>query len=129
MNKMIPIETDIGILWGRDAIFLSNIEFDYNRNLVRLKGDLASRYDKDNCQTNYTLEFSGVYIFNMVELDLSFEVLEFDFNESSFLEVKDSNLVKTAKKIRKVDLRHFVVQTYDDVFEVVCKDFTMSLSN
>ena len=54
----------------------------------------------------------------MVELD------SWDFRaESSFDEVIDSEWIQTLRgKVNKTH-RHFLVQTYDEVFEIVCSGY------
>jgi hypothetical protein len=129
LRKCIPIQTTVGVLWGRDAIFLDDVEFSYNNNIVRLKGEFGSRFDTDNSATKYLLEFRSVYIFKMVELDLSDELIDMDDHNSSLFEILESDLLECAKRNRGVDLRHFIIQTYDDVFEIVCKDYELNIEH
>jgi hypothetical protein len=65
----------------------------------------------------------------MVELDLSDELIDMDDHNSSLFEVLESELLECAKRNRGVDLRHFIIQTYDDVFEIVCKDYELNIEH
>jgi hypothetical protein len=65
-----PIETKIGILSGRDAIYLDSFEYEL-QGLLRLSGEfnekLASRpVDKF---VKYVLTFKNVLAFKVIELD------------------------------------------------------------
>jgi hypothetical protein len=131
MMIFYPVDTEIGIMKGRDAIYLDEIEYNYAKSTVKLigeiNGSLCSKFDGD-IFIKYELEFHGVYIYKMIELDLSYELLKIDYGISSFIQVVNSDLVKHAKDIRGVDLKHFVIQTYDDVFEIVCNEYKLSLN-
>lgn len=54
----IPIDTDVGVVCGRDAIYLDEIQFDYAGNIVKflggINGHLCSRNTTgvDFCPTN-----------------------------------------------------------------------------
>ena len=38
-----PVETSIGILYGRDAIFLDRLDVDINQDTLTLQGDFNGR--------------------------------------------------------------------------------------
>ncbi|MCT4543154.1 MAG: hypothetical protein N4A63_06405 [Vallitalea sp.] len=43
--------------------------------------------------------------------------------EGSFIEIKESELLNTAKKVGGSNLKSYLIQTYDDVFEIVCEKY------
>ena len=121
-----PVETPLGILKGRDAIFLDKLEVDIQQGTLTIKGGfnghLASKpIDKE---VGYTLTFSDVLAFKVIELD------SWSFNAaSSFDEVVNSEW--RAQLGGKVDQshRHYIIQTYDDVIDVVCRKFTLAIKD
>ncbi|MEZ5336038.1 MAG: hypothetical protein R2741_12805 [Methanolobus sp.] len=130
MNECKPINTVYGYLCGRDAIYLDEISCDYRNGSVRLtgqfNGNLFSRKIVDDF-IDYVLDFTGIYILRMTELDLSYELVNSKFEDSSFFEIMNSELLDHAEKVRNIKLRHFILQTYDDVFEIVCKDYKLCI--
>jgi len=76
----------------------------------------------------YLLTFSGLVAFSMVELEASG-----DFGVSSFDEVLNSAWIREISEevelgvIDSGKLRHYFVQTYDDVFNVVCSAYELRI--
>jgi hypothetical protein len=65
----------------------------------------------------------------MVDLDISYYTIlnEID-HTSSLIELKETNLLKCIKDRRGVDLKHFIICTYDQVFEVACREFEIAFN-
>jgi len=103
--------------------------FDYNKQKVQLKGGLVSRFDQNQGEIQYSFEFNNIYIFRMTELDISYVTLDDGDYILSLFEVVESDDINNAKDIRGVDLRHIIVKTYDDVFEILCKEYNLNFSN
>ncbi|SHK35408.1 hypothetical protein SAMN02745163_03660 [Clostridium cavendishii DSM 21758] len=124
-----PIETELGVIKGRDSIYLDEINYDYVNKKVELLGEINGELceNRNDKFIKYSLEFKGVYIFNMVELDLSYKLVGNDFSVASFLEIECSEKLNHAEKIRNQKLKSFLVQTYDDVFEVICESYNFKL--
>lgn len=130
-HKFIPIETEVGIISGRDAIYLNEIKFDYSKQNINFIGELnlglcSKTIDKDEF-IKYSLTFYGVLYFQMVELDFTYFP-----NGSSFDLVEDSNILNKFKEYdsaRKVkpEHNHYFLHTYDDVFEIVSLNFELKL--
>ncbi len=126
-----PIETDVGIISGRDAIFLNEIKFDYSKQSVGFYGKLNSHLCSKSVDKNewikYSLTFVGILSFQMVELDFA------DFRgKSSFDLVLNSKLLKNFEKYDsankvKSEHKHYFLQTYDDIFEIICLSFELKL--
>jgi hypothetical protein len=126
MRQYRPIETEHGFLAGRDCIFLDEISFQYRTNTVVLKGEvngnLVSNPPEDGSRwIPYQLVFSGVLALKMLELD------SWDFEcASSFDEILDSEWMAALGGKVTTDHKHLLVQTYDDVFELVCSSCEFS---
>lgn len=123
-----PVETKAGILWGRDAIFLSEVRYNGHELLLEgnINGSLAS------CALSrwmyYSIVFSGVLAFRSVELDSWIHLYHHDgADKSCFVEVVNS--LWQAQLGGKVapSHRHFFFATYDHVFDIVCEDFDMKI--
>ena len=133
-EKRTPVETNAGIISGRDAIFLDELHFSYRTKTVEFTGELnsalCSNVDQDSKFVPYQLQFRDVLAFRMIDLDFesdestcqsSFDVLENSSYVQALLDADHSGKVK-------VDHRHFVLATYDDVFEIIATGFTFDLS-
>ncbi len=120
-----PVETPIGILKGRDAIFLDKLEVDIQQGTLMLEGSFNGRLaSKPVDDVSYALAFSGVLAFKVVELD------SWDYNAvSSFDEVLNSEwLTQLGGKVDQ-SYKHYLIQTYDDVIDVVCRKFTLAIKD
>lgn len=121
MPHNIPIETALGRLDGRDCIYLDHFAFEDGTGTLALDGSINGNL----CSTRqpgrfvpYKLRFHGVLAVKMVELDSC----DWDF-ESSFDEVRDSEWIRSLGGKVTAPQRHFFVQTYDYVFDVVCEGY------
>jgi hypothetical protein len=127
-----PIETSVGIISGRDAFFLDDISFDYQNSIIRLAGEinghLCSHNEKNLDYIAYSLVFSGILGFRMIELDFSGfpGTSSFDrvINSEWLYEMRRSD---SAAKI-KPEHEHYTLMTYDDVFDVVCSAYELTLN-
>lgn len=124
-----PIRTDIGYLEGRDAIFLDDVVYD--KRSLTLKGE----FNGDLCTENidgyigYEIKFNSIYYMRIIELDVSSEFLDDEVfrGRSSFYEIYDSDEIKSVQEARNLNYRHFMFWTYDDMFEIVCKDYELKI--
>ncbi|MCQ4088442.1 hypothetical protein [Saccharibacillus sp. JS10] len=129
--RIQPIETCLGDLIGRDCIFLDKINHNYIENNVELIGEINGRLTQIDSVDwiKYSLKFKGVKYFNMVELDISDKYINYDIsNSTSFFEILDSDLIKHIQCKRGWSLRHFILQTYDDVFEVAANNYELKIN-
>jgi hypothetical protein len=119
-----PVTTCIGELHGRDAIYLEAVLYDGHNLSIRgeCNGELAS--NAQEAWVPYLLTFKNVMAFRAIELD---SWLENHCDEapdtSSFWEVIDSIWREQLRGKVGATFRHFGLQTYDDVFDVVCADY------
>ncbi len=130
MAEICPIETRLGVICGRDSIYLDEVTYDYAHRKVRLSGEINGALcssSNDDSIIKYKLEFLGIYVFKLAELDLWCELTDIDFCITSFGEIKNSALSAQASKVEGANLKHYLIQTYDDVFEIVCKEYKFEL--
>ncbi|WP_435921469.1 hypothetical protein [Paenibacillus sp. DYY-L-2] len=131
MEKIKAIKTELGEIQGRDAIFLDDIQFNYQKNEVRLIGEingLLCSASNDDGFIGFELLFKKVYYFNMVELDVSMQMFNDPYNEnSSFAEIQNTKILKDIKDARGLELKQYIVYTYDDVFVIACQEFELKL--
>lgn len=131
MPKYVPIITKIGTLKGRDAIFLDRVTMSERCNTLRLAGEincnLASKSTKAGHQA-YQIRFHGILAFQMIELE-SWDPSpkRKSSRYSSFDEVIDSAWLARLHGKVSPNYRHFIFQTYDHVFEVLCMTFELEL--
>lgn len=124
MEQLIGINTDLGIIKGRDGIFLDQIIFHLETH-VTLTGEFCIG-DED---IKFEMNFRGVIFFSAIELD---------FDQRNQMEslalIENSNKIREFKrldhssKISK-EHKHFYVRTYDSVFEIVSDKFELSLEH
>jgi len=116
MNNPFPIKTDFGILKGRDILFLDDVKIEYSDAKLSLIGEINGELleDKKREDISYTLSFSGVLSYQMIELD--------SWNgeyASSFDEIKKSEWIRKLIGKTSASHQHYRVVTYDHVFDVV----------
>lgn len=123
MEKLIGIDTESGIIAGRDAIFLSSIDF-RNETEVTLTGEVNS--DKGYA---FKMNFKGIVFFSVVELDFdewnpweSLAVIENSEKLKRFRKADDSSKIKEAHQ-------HYYIRSYDSVFEIISDRFTLEIEN
>ncbi len=127
------IETEIGVLWGRDCVYLDHTSKPEEGTLL-LRGTINCRIVRNYVSPPgweqaedlpYELLFQNVLGFQMLELD-AWGTQNYDstaLSESCFGEVENSMwLNRLHAKLTK--LRHLRLATYDDVFDVLCETYT-----
>ena len=128
-RRFQPVETPLGIVNGRDGIYLDDIKVSERTNRLTLEGafNTALCSDADRPSINFDgciISFTGVLAFKVIELD------SWDWDsESSFDEVLDSDWIRELGGKITSEHRHFLVQTYDDVVEVVCEVVDITLTS
>jgi hypothetical protein len=134
MQELVPIITPVGVLNGRDAIYLNEITLpDCCNSLVAIGSincRLASKPPDGVRFQSYRIKFSGVLAHQITELDTWEASRNQVWPPSSFDEVKKSEwIARCTTSLSKVtkNHRHFIFQTYDHVIEVLCLDYVMDL--
>ena len=112
----IPIETSLGVLFGRDCIFLDAVSFSDVDRVLHIEGEIGGdrlANGAGNVWIPYELKFINVLWYQQRDLDSDWTW------EASFEERKNTPALRrfpTAK-------HHYFVQTYDDIFDVLCESF------
>lgn len=135
--KFQAIKTLVGIVAGRNAIYLHNIEHRYEDQTIVFEGifesQLCSDYAGNKEELKYKITFNRVLYFRMVELDhyplniLNETVSSIDENIDSQL-IQELKAKDSAFKVRP-EHRHFIIATYDDIFDVVAFDVKIEVEN
>lgn len=130
MQEIIqPVITKVGKIKGRDAIYLDKINL--TENQLELNGEFNTTSCSllnisDNKFIPYTIKFYNYVFLKLIELD--FYETEY---KSPFDEIINSNQIKKmlSQNNPKINntYRHFVFRTYDTIFEIICKDFDLTV--
>jgi hypothetical protein len=128
-GRLQPIETVVGFLSGRDAIFLDEFAYDTHHQLTlrgSFNGVVGSRPLDE--EIDYEMTFSDVLAFTVVELESS-RVYEFE-ETFSFAEVIGSGWLPRLAAGDKFtpEHRHYLVQTYDDLVEIVATGVAVQIT-
>lgn len=122
---------ELGVLYGRDCIFVDSVvQTDSTLKFTgEINGSLASKI-QDDIWIPYELIFKQVIKYSSCESD----TYEADENEThgiskgSFLVIQDSDYLKNIPiryDYKKYDYRHFMVCTYDFIFNVFAVDYKL----
>lgn len=125
-TKMKAVETAFGTLFGRDAIFLDDFQYDKAAKTAFFAGEVNGRLCSDNPQEKwiaYELRCENVEVLDETGLDLFESITTFN-SVSSF----DLILPETEGESPTAEsLTHLLFQTYDIVFEIKCRSFEFTL--
>lgn len=116
----VPVETSLGFLDGRDCIFLDRVVLDDAAGTVTLEGEVSGSHCSGTTSDRhipYVLRFGGVAAHKQTDLESSV------WGDSCFDEITESEWLWLLGSRVNSKHRHFVVMTYDDVFEVACETY------
>jgi len=127
--KIEPINTEVGIIKGRDGIFLDKME--HNGFEIIFYGELAENVFNSfgGKDLKYKLIFKDIVFYKCYELDIY--PIE-NLLESSFDLVKNSELLKKLKsrddqnKIQE-NHKHYILGTYDNIFEIIATEYNLKI--
>ncbi|MGY3795824.1 hypothetical protein [Aquimarina sp. 433] len=132
MKEPIIIK-ELGLIYGRDAIFLEKIEFDGTRSVKltgEFNGSLCENVNSENDKLiPYEISFKGILEFKIIELDF---YNHSDYT-SSFEKVIDSKRITEFKNSYYGDIKvkksheHYIFHTHDDIIELVADQFELKL--
>lgn len=109
-----PIVTSVGIIRGRDAVYLDEIM--QVGNTLTVRGEINSTLCS-NCDSKkwikYELRFLGISSYRVWSLDIYPSELNM---VSSFDMVGDSTW---ARQLDRASSNHYILQTYDFVYEIL----------
>ena len=129
-ERFKAIETQIGVLVGRDAIYLNSLLYDGGDLIIEgnFNGHLASIPTDDDLF--YRLTSLGVLALKMIELDSLYHLNAMNGiagDCSSFDEIINSRWVaRLGGKVTR-DHKHYHFGTYDDTFEVVSEGYELKM--
>ena len=127
-QTIVPIETQYGNLYGRDTIFLDETHLQHSPSILVLKGTINQ--SDSQSETAYTLTFQQVMALLIIELDSWQNVApEIWYENPTCLgEFKNSDwIIALGGKVNLNQQHHFLVVTYDDVYQIVCESMTLVL--
>ena len=127
-----PIITEIGIINGRDAIYLDLMEQkgneiifygEINAGLTEIKNDIRKEWLK------YKLSFKETIYYKCYELDFYKKKKSL---ESSFDKINNSKTIERMKLLdREFKInnkhKHFVLTTYDYIYEIIASKYTFEI--
>jgi hypothetical protein len=123
--ETIAIKTQLGILNYRDTIIVKLLE----TSVLPLNLTIIGTIDGNQCSIKtddrnipFNLNFNSIIMFNCFKLDYSLVDV---YTKSSFDEVINSALSEKMKLLNSH--KHFIVSTYDYVFEVIATDYELQL--
>jgi hypothetical protein len=122
------IETDAGTLYGRDTIYLVETSLQYSPIILTLKGFI--NLPLKDAELNYTLTFRQILALSMLELDSWDKTAPKVWyeNPSCFVEVKNSEWIAAlGGKISTKHHKHYILATYDEVFQIVCESIHLNI--
>ncbi|MCM1120015.1 MAG: hypothetical protein NC543_11745 [bacterium] len=137
MEKLIAIDTCLGVLRGRDCIFLDRVEQNDRGNLTfsgEINSVLTSK-SKRNSQGEkwvpFTLAFHNVIACFSCELETYGNIMEAsDLLGSDFDIIENSKWLESLpvrKDYHKDMYKHFRIYTYDIVYNIVADSYILEI--
>jgi hypothetical protein len=126
MESREAINTELGLLCGRDCIFLDEVKVENSGGTLVLIGDINGHLCEEKSTDDYlgyTMRFHGVLALRMIELDSSYGVA----SKSSFDVVHSSEWASTLGGKVASQHRHYCVATYDYVFDIICDSCDLNI--
>jgi len=122
--KNQAIQTVVGFLVGRDAIYLNDIQHDYTKRMVSFVGEinagLATKYEGSAKWLGYQITFKGVGAVSMTELDC--------YEQERDLVSSFDLVIQPRRKGFSESSKQFVFATYDHVFELIAIDYAFEIA-
>lgn len=135
MEKATAVNTCLGVLYGRDCIFLDQMKGDDRDNLTfmgEINGHLVSRCSGVKRWFPYALTFQRVLAYFACELDTYENLAGTGYlghlDGSSFDLIEDSSWLKSLPVREDFDknrYRHYRLFTYDDVFNIIAVSYSL----
>ena len=132
--KIKDLTTQIGFIGGRDAIIIEHINI-INSRTIEIYVDVANNnlcsfFDETKESYKMKFGFVGVVYYSLLNYEM-FEKPMFD----SLINIDTKNLIVKTDSISCIqeiigsslsenELHHIVITAYDDIIEIVCKEFT-----
>ena len=130
MDKATAVNTCLGVLKGRDCIYLDKVERDGLNNLTftgDINGHLISQHRDEKDWFRYTLTFRQVLAYFACELGTYENLAKTGhLKRSSFDLIEDSTWLKSLPVREDFDkgiYRHYRLFTYDDVYNIIAVSY------
>ncbi len=130
MEKATAVNTCLGVLKGRDCIYLDQVKQDALNNLTftgDINGHLISQCRDEKNWFPYTLTFRQVLAYFTCELDTYENMAGTEYLDgSSFDLIEDSTWLKSLPVREDFDkgiYRHYRLFTYDDVYNIIAVSY------
>lgn len=125
-----PIETSLGILKGRDCIFLDNLI--KKENSFIFEGEINGRLldNGKDAYIKYEFEFKKVVSMFTCELD-TYDAMNTN-SVYSFEIIENSKYLKNIAANDELDiksLKHYRLKTYDDVFDIIAEAYVLKIGD
>ena len=133
MIKANPIETEVGVIRGRDAVYLDRLEGDGTDLTVtgELNGALVSKNPENLEWIPYQLVFHSVLSYFTCELDTYEAMTEYRTGRpESFLLVEESPYLRdlpVRSDYKREEYHHYLLYTYDVVINVLAKKMSLRI--
>ena len=135
MEIALPIETCVGILCGRDAIYLDTVIQDDSGAVIfrgTLNGALTPANGSGKEWLSYTLTFPHVLACFYCELDTYESMTDTKQpNTSSFALIENSEWLQSLpvrKDFEKKRYKHYRVFTYDVVYNIIATEYWLTVN-
>ena len=130
MGKTTAVNTCLGVLKGRDCIYLNQVKRDSLGNLTftgDINGHLISQHRDEKDWFPYTITFRQVLAYFTCELDTYENLAGTEcLDGSSFDLIENSNWLKSLpvrEDFHKDIYRHYRLFTYDDVYNIIAVSY------
>lgn len=124
-----PIRTPIGVLDGRNAMMLNDVEYDIVDGKLVLTC-LADGRRTDKAHSGWykiVLKFDEVLALQCIELDSWFAQGKSLISSSSLDEVVESRWIAELGGKIGPSHQHIAVVTYDDALDIICENYSITL--
>ena len=127
MEKATAVNTCLGVLMGRDCIYLDQVKQDALNNLTftgDINGHLISQHRDEKDWFPYTLTFRQVLAYFTCELDTYENMAGTEYLDgSSFDLIEDSTWLKSLPVREDFDKGIYRLFTYDDVYNIIAVSY------
>ena len=134
MEKATAVKTCLGVLKGRDCIYLDQVKRDGLNNLTftgDINGHLISQHRDEKDWFPYTLTFRRVLVYFACELDTYETLTETKHLDGSSLDlIEDSSWLQSLPVREDFDkgiYRHYQLFTYDDVYNIIAVSYEFAV--
>ena len=134
MEKAIQIETKVGFLEGRNAIYLDKIEsngIDWEF-IGEFSGGCVTNNVEETKWIPYKLTFKSVQ--NIFSCDIECEpkmIVSWEDDDAGVFHIIENSKflsnIPIRSDINRNDLKHYWLQTYDIAFHIIAKNYELEL--